>query len=449
MTVARQAAARSLLWTGLESAFLSGISLVALVVFAWLLSPAQIGVVSIGLGIIQLLNVLVESLYQDALIQRHEVEDRHFDTALTASLLLALLLAALCWAGADRVAAVIGVAELEPVIAALGLCLIPPAFTGPLVARLRRQMDFRTLALRSLGGRIVGAVLGIAVALGGGGLWALVVQHAAMVTVGAVALWTMSDYRPRLRFSPRHFGALLAFGLRSAAVAFGDLASPRIFVVLVGSTLGPTSVGYIDIAFRMVDMLRGVVGTAVQQFALPLFGRFGTSAEKRRAGFAEATRFTCMTTFPFFAGLALCAPEVVSILFDPAWMPAVPYIALMAALVLPHFARLYAAPVLTAVDTPQAALPPLLAGFVVVVLGTLAIGWVSLPAAATVWAARLLVTVPLDAWMVRRVADIGYRAQFGVVLRPLLATLLMAVAVLTTRFFLLESQGLPARSPRW
>lgn len=445
MTPARQAAARSLLWTGLESAVLSALSLIALLAFAWLLSPAEIGLVAIGLGIVQLLTVLVEYLYQDALIQRQDATDRDVDTAFTASLLLALALAALCWFGAGHVAAFTGIPDLAPVLAVLGLCLIPSAFTGPLVAQLRRRLEFRTLALRSLGGRLAGAAAGIALALAGWGAWALVVQHATMVTVGAAVLWLLAPRRPRLRLAPREFLSLSGFGLRSVAVAFGDLASPRIFVVLVGGALGPTAVGYIDIAFRVVDMLRGIAGTAVQQFALPLFRRYGTAPETLRAGFAEATRFTCMASFPVFAGLALCAPEVVALLLGAPWTPAIPYIALMAALALPHFARLCAAPALIARGAPQAALPPLLGGFAVILLGMPMLGWVSLPAAAAVWAGRLLVTLPLDAWMLRRVGGIGYRAQFGPAARPLLATLTMAAAVLGVRVLLPDGTGLAPR----
>lgn len=445
MTPARQVAARSLVWTGLESAFLSGISLLALLVFAGLLSPAEIGVVTVGLGIVQLLNVLVEGLYQDALIQQREVEERHFDTAFTASLLLALLLAGACWAGSGPVAAAVGIAELGPVLAALGLCLIPSALIGPLTARLRRGLEFRTLALRSLAGRVGGAALGIAAALAGAGSWALVLQQAAMVTIGALVLWILSAHRPRLRFSWRHFRDLAGFGLRAVAVAFAELAGPRVFAVLVGATLGAAAAGYLDIAFRVIDMLRGVAGTAALQLALPLFRRYGTSPERLGAGFAEATRFTCVTTFPVFAGMAICAPELVELLFGPAWAPSIPYVALLAVLVLPHFARLYAVPTMAAAGAPQAALPSLLAGIGIIALGMLAIGWMSLPVAAGVWAGRLLVTLPLDAWMLRRVAGIGYRVQLGAALRPLLAALLMAGAVLATRVALLDGQGLGVR----
>jgi PST family polysaccharide transporter len=70
---ARAAAARSFWWVVVESVGASGVSLVAVVLLARLLSPADFGVAAMALGIVQLLGVLVEMMFHDALVQRAEV----------------------------------------------------------------------------------------------------------------------------------------------------------------------------------------------------------------------------------------------------------------------------------------------------------------------------------------------------------------------------------------
>ena len=71
---ARERAARSLLWTALESGAISGLAFAALVVFGWTLTPAELGIGALAFSVVQLLNLPVELLFHDALIQRREID---------------------------------------------------------------------------------------------------------------------------------------------------------------------------------------------------------------------------------------------------------------------------------------------------------------------------------------------------------------------------------------
>jgi hypothetical protein len=90
--VDRAGAARSTVWSAVENGGLALVSFASLVVYAQFLGPAEFGLFSIVLALIELLDVLVSMLFHDALVQRPAVTERHFDTAFTASMLLALAL---------------------------------------------------------------------------------------------------------------------------------------------------------------------------------------------------------------------------------------------------------------------------------------------------------------------------------------------------------------------
>ncbi len=426
----RQNAARSLVWTLVESGGLSGMSLLTLIVLARLLSPAEMGVGTIALGVVQVLIVPVEILFQDALIQHPEVEDAHFDTAFTFTLALAVSMFLLACAGAGALAWFVNAPGIGTVFIAMSLSILPMGVGTIMAARQRRDLEFRSLALRSLVGRLGGAAVGIGVAVYGGGVWALVAQQVLLVAFAAVVLWLMATRRPRLRFSMRHFHDLIGFGLRSVLVMSVQVSVPRVFTLLAGSLLGAASVGYITIAFRAVDMLRDVVAGAVVQLALPLFGRMQGEADGLRSAYAEAVSLTCLIGFPLFVGLSACAPDVVALLFGPQWQPSVPYVALFGVLVVPYLLRLYMMPCVAAQGRPLAALPGLLVTLFVVVVGMETVGRWSLVAAAAVWTLRLAVGTPVDAVMLRRVSGIGFRTQVAGAGFPLLASVAMAAVVL-------------------
>ncbi len=69
------------------------------------------------------------------------------------------------------------------------------ALSATLVAQQRRQFAFRSLALRSLIGRLVGGGIGIAAAILGAGLWSLVLQQILIAAIGSFVLWIMADRR--------------------------------------------------------------------------------------------------------------------------------------------------------------------------------------------------------------------------------------------------------------
>jgi len=101
-------AARSLIWTALESFGLSGLSFLSLIILSRFLSAAEFGAAAIVLGLIQILNLFVEITFHDALVQRREVEEKHFDTAFTVNLTVAVAISAACFLGADTFADAVG-----------------------------------------------------------------------------------------------------------------------------------------------------------------------------------------------------------------------------------------------------------------------------------------------------------------------------------------------------
>ena len=146
----------------MENGGLALVSFASLVVYAQFLGPAEFGLFSIVLALVELLDVLVSMLFHDALVQRPAVTERHFDTAFTASMLLALALLAGCWLLAPAFAHLVHHDQAAGVLTFTALRFPFTALGATIVARQRRELSFRVLALRSLVGRLGGAILGSA-----------------------------------------------------------------------------------------------------------------------------------------------------------------------------------------------------------------------------------------------------------------------------------------------
>lgn len=419
-----------MVWTVLESFGVSGLSILGLIVVARYVSPAEMGVAAMAQGIVQLLNIPVEFLFMDALIRQKHADEIDYDTAHVASVVMGLVLSLACWLFSGTLSGWMHVPEMAPVFSWMSLSIAAMGFGAVIVARQRREMEFRALALRSFAGRLAGVSIGIAVALMGGGVWSLVAQQVLMVSCATLVLWIQCRARPSFRFSYTHFRGLASFGVRTIAAAWLNLSVQRLFTVSVGVAFSTSAAGFLNLAFRVVDILRDIVDNAVTQLALPMFSRHTDDTAQLRKIYDIAVKFTCAVTFPLFIGLAVCAPDFIRLVFGAQWEPSVPYVMLLSVLTLVHFSRLYSKSLLTACGYPHLPMMPDLAALVAVVAGMVLIGHVSLEWAAAVWALRLAAYVPVDMFNLRRVVQLTYLEQLHGVFMPLLAVTLMAAATL-------------------
>jgi PST family polysaccharide transporter len=430
--VSRSKTANSMVWSLIENGGLALISFVSLIVYLRILSIAEFGIFSAALALIELLGVLVTMLFHNALVQRSDATELHFNTAFTATMALSLLMAFACWAMAPAFAAWIHQPNAAPVFAWMSLVFPCSAASATLVARQRREFAFRTLALRSLIGRLIGGGIGIAAAILGAGLWSLVLQQILIAAIGSSVLWIMADRTPRLQFRYSEFKQLFGFGVLAVSGLFLSTSIRRVFTLLATAFLGVEAAGFLNLSFRVVDVFWVIAATAVAQVALPMLAGLQFDPARLKRAYQASTQFSCLAIYPCFVGLACVASDVVDLLFGHRWQPSSPYVAVLGFLVLLQAPRMAFTPLLTALGKPRDSLVGLAAELVFM----LAVVWLSkvpsLPWAIGIWAASEAVLFLVSGWVLRRATGYGVLEQFFGVPKPLFASLLMAAAVIET-----------------
>ena len=432
MAVNRSTTAKSLVWSAVENGGLAFISFVSLIVYLRLLSPADFGLFATALAIVELLSVIVTMLFHNALVQRLDVTDLHFDTAFSATMILSVIMALGCWALAPLFAAMVH----QPGAAGVfrWMCLVFPcsAFSATLAAQQRRRFEFRALALRSLIGRVVGGGIGIAAAFLGAGIWSLVIQQVLMAAIASLVLWVSSERTPRLRFRYTEFRQLIGFGALSVGSLFLSSSIRRVYTILASSLLGVEAAGYLNLSFRVVDVFWAIAATAVSQVALPLMAGLQTDPVRFKRAYQASTQFSCLALYPCFVGLGSVAPDIVEVLFGHRWLPSAPYVAALGFLVLVQAPRLLTTPVLTALGRPRDPLVGLLTELIFMLGLTWILGMPSLRWAIGIWVASECVLAQVSSLMLKQATGYTMADQFRGVMRPFIATLGMAAAVIET-----------------
>ena len=428
MVTARRALG-SALWSSLETGGLALLSLVSLIVFARLLEPREIGAFAVCLAIVEMVGVVVTMLFHDALVQKREVDNLDYNTAFTSTLVISAVAITLCVGLAQSVANWIGEPDIAPILSWMSLCFPLSGASATIIARQRREFAFDKLAKRSLIGRLCGALVGIAFAFGGAGVWSLVAQQVTMVGLSSLILWFLSTSRPTIGFNFARCRSLLKFGLPSIGVQMLNFALKRIFIILIGFYLGVREAGFVNLAFRTIDTLWSFSIGAIQQVILPVLSRLQDDPERLRRAYRSVVALSCLILYPVFLGFASVSPEAVEVLFGASWLPSAAFMATLASIALIQVPRVFVLQMLIARGKPQDLLPSIIAcGLVLAV----AIGVHGIPNgswAIGLWLCAEIVQTPFASYRLKRRMGLGMGDQLQGVWLPLGASVAMVAVV--------------------
>jgi PST family polysaccharide transporter len=419
------------LWISAEAWGQQLLQFLLFAILARLLGPQAYGLLALAMMVIVVGDVLITNGgWSEALIQRRDLDPRCTDTVFWFLVAAAGSLAALVILLAVPVAAALRQPELAPIIACLSavlplasLCVVPDAL-------LRREFRNAPLAARSLLATAGGGLVAVPMAFAGFGVWSLVAFQLVQPLIRAVVLWSAHPWRPAFRFSGPHLHEITRYVggvLGERVLGSLDFVIPR---VVLGHALGPAAVGQFTTARKILDLLVYLLIRPVSRVAMPSFAGLAGDRARTQELFTFGAQFAGLVAFPGHVGLALVAPALIPLVFGPAWSPSVPAVQVLTlfGLILP-LSQLCTALMqgIGRVGWQMA----LAGGSTALFACLLALsGATSILAVAAAFVARAYIVFPLRVYVVRRATGLRVGPALLGSARLLLATGLMAAAVL-------------------
>ena len=302
------------------------------VILARLLTPSDFGVVAAGIVIMMVAWQITDLGTSSVIIQRDVIDDALVCSLFYVNLVLGVCLAAGMFVLAHPLAIMLRQPEAASAIQALSsICLIG-ALGNMHHSLLRRTLQFSRLAVINIANAVTSGVVGIALAIAGGGLWALVVGVIAGTSVSTMGAWYYQAWRPsaqldlgRLRLVARasaHF-----FYTSALAITFNQLDK-----VIVSRMLGGGALGTYSLAQRTVTAPINTVSEAVSTVSFSVFARDQNDAGALRAGATRAGGVVALVVLPTTVGLAVLAHQAVVVVYGARWDAAIPVVEILAPL---------------------------------------------------------------------------------------------------------------------
>lgn len=210
-------------------------------------------------------------------------------------------------------------ASLQIVIGAVAI--VPSALAT-------RELSFRRLAKIEMASGITSITATVLLAALGAGVWALVLGTLFGALVRSTALLALGE-RVWPLLSLRGIGEQLKFGL----TVVGNRVSYFIVVqsdVLIGSAfLSTTEIGQYAVALQLATLPMSKVMGTINEITLPTVARQQGDRSRIREGVLRSIGVISLVAFPVLWGISAVAPELVSVLFGPKWLAAVPALVIL------------------------------------------------------------------------------------------------------------------------
>jgi lipopolysaccharide exporter len=307
-------------WTYLSLAVSAVVQLVFTAVMSRLLLPLDFGVFAAAMVIVNLARHLGQLGLGPALVQKRTLTPSEIRTAFTLGGLLALAGGGFVILGARPLASLVGAPEARGLLAVLAADFVLTGLAITSVSLLRRSLRFRTLGFIEMGSSIGGyLVAGIGAALGGAGIWSLVIAVLVydLLTLVLTYSATRHPLRPRLRRDEAR--PLLAYGGTLSIVGLLEYVYVSLDTVAIARFSGPQQLGQYNRAMALVSVPFNRLAMGLSRVLFPTFST--VQHERARIGRGYRLAFVAVGGLlaPLAGGLAAAAEELVHVLLGGQW----------------------------------------------------------------------------------------------------------------------------------
>ena len=295
---------------------------VVAIILARLLAPHDYGVAGMVIVFTTIAPIFSDLALGAALIHRETLTEADRSTVFWTSVATGALLTTACVLLSGPLAAFYNTPEVQPLFIVFSSIFVLGSLGATQFALLTREMDFRGLETRVIASTILGAAVGIAIAVVGGGAWAIIGQQVTVAFVSTVLLWTFCKWKPRFTFSRR---SLRELGGYSGNV-FGSHVivqiGPSVNNLLIGKWAGAAALGSYTLAQNVILMPFYRIAAPIETVLFPAFSRLQREPERIAAVWLRANRVVAAITFPSLLGLAAVAPDFVHVVLGGEWTEA-------------------------------------------------------------------------------------------------------------------------------
>ena len=321
----KQIVIKSMVWNGIGKIVSQIIQFVLNVVLARLLLPEDFGLIGMLSIFMSLSQILVQSGFSHAFIQKKERRSLDFSTVFIFDISISIILYFVLFLSAPIIANFFNQPLLIFLVRIYCLTIIINSIGLVFTARLHIEMNFRYNEIASISSMVVSGIIGITFAYLGYGVYALVIQTITRSIINLMVLVLLSKWFPGLKFSFSVFKGLYKFGVNILIVKLiGNFFNDNIYKVMIGRTFSASALGHFTYASKFAELPSYTISTTLQNVTFPLLASFQGDRLKLVSVWKRLIRMSMYISFPVMIFIFVLAKPIVLLFLTENWLPVVP-----------------------------------------------------------------------------------------------------------------------------
>lgn len=317
---------RGMFWSAVDSVSSQGVTFLVGLVLARLLTPHEYGLIGYIMILVALFNSIVDSGFSNALIRKKDADETDYSTAFIFNLAVSLVMVVAMILVAGPFSRFFKEPQLVPLVRVMSVIVVINALALIQRTRLVKNVDFKTQTKASLTSSVASGAVGLAMALGGLGVWSLVGQQISRQFINTICLWILNRWKPSLRFSWSSFRELFGFGWKLLVSGLIDTVWKEIYQLVIGKCYSTSTLGQYTRGKQFSDIFSSNITSIVQRVSYPVLSSIQDERERMKEGYRKIIRTTMLASFVLLFGLSAVSESLLTVLIGPQWKEAAHYL---------------------------------------------------------------------------------------------------------------------------
>ncbi len=294
----------------------------SLMILARLLLPEEFGLVGMVTAVTGIIGLFKDAGLSMVTVQRSNITDEQVSTLFWVNVAVGTVLGCLSIAIAPVLVSFYKEPRLFWITVALGSGFIFNAFATQHQAILKRNFKYFLLVVIDLLSLLVSIIVGIGLAVGGFGYWALVGMQVALPATNAICVWLALPWIPGMPRRNVGVRSTLHFGGTVTLNSIVMYAAYNVDKVLLGRYWGAGALGIYGRSYQLFNLPLNSLNSANDSVAFPTLSRLQDDPNRFKSYFLRGYSLVLALTIPFVIGCLLFSEELIIILLGPKWIDA-------------------------------------------------------------------------------------------------------------------------------
>lgn len=315
-----------LFWRFAERCGAQLVSFIVSIVLARLLMPSDYGIIAMVTVFITISQVFVDSGMGNALIQKKNADDIDFSTVFYFNIFLCAIIYLILFFVSPLIAVFYKNPQLTPVLRVLSITVLISSLKNVQQAYVSKHMLFKRFFFATLGGTIAAAVIGIAMAYMGFGVWALIAQQLINAAIDTVILWLTVKWRPVRAFSFERLKGLFSYGWKLLVSSLIDTVYKNVRQLIIGKMYSSADLAYYNKGKQFPNFIVENVNSSIDSVLLPAMSEEQDDISHVKNMTRRSIKTSSYIIWPVMIGLAAVAEPLIRLVLTEKWLPCVPFL---------------------------------------------------------------------------------------------------------------------------